>query len=257
EKTTSSRQAPFMLSLSKHERNRLIRPSTSSGRTESNVITIEPSPLAARELRVPGDFSSAAFFFAATAIVPGSSLTVRGVGLNPTRTGLLELLKRMGAKVEIASAPAGPRNDTDEWEPVGDVTVSYGELRAITVEPEFVPNVIDELPVLMAAATQAEGITRLTGVGELRVKETDRIRSMVTNLSALGARIQEHGDVVEIKGPVLLRGGSVDSCGDHRTAMAMAVAGLTASGPTRVEGSEWINISFPEFPRLLESVRRH
>lgn len=213
-------------------------------------ITIYPGPLTARDLRVPGDFSSAAFFLAAASIVPGSRVTVEGVGLNPTRTALLDLLRRMGADLKIQpSSESGP-------EPIGDITVSARPLKGIEVDPAVVPNAIDELPVLMVAATQAEGVTRLEGVAELRVKETDRIRSMVAGLSSMGACIREEGDAVFVEGPCRLRGARVESFGDHRTAMALAVAGLVAEGPTQVQGSEWINISFPEFPSLLETLRR-
>ncbi|MDO8730798.1 MAG: 3-phosphoshikimate 1-carboxyvinyltransferase [Candidatus Omnitrophota bacterium] len=223
--------------------------------TAGQGITVEPGgKLRGREIEVPGDFSSAAFFLVAAAIVPGSSVTVRRVGLNPTRTGLLDLLKRMGANIKIASAPSGHRND--ELEPIGDVTVSYASLKAVVVEPALIPNIIDELPILMVAATQAEGISRMEGVGELRVKETDRIRSMVAGLSGMGASIRSEGDSVFVEGPSRLKGAAVDSFGDHRTAMALAVAGLAARGKTTVQGSEWVSISFPDFEEKLKAIRR-
>ena len=215
------------------------------------VVTVEPGSIQGREIEVPGDFSSAAFFLAAAAIVPGSSVTVRRVGLNPTRTGLLELLKRMGAKIKIVSLA---RND--ELEPMGDITVSYASLKAVVVEPALIPNIIDELPILMVAATQAEGETQLKEIGELRVKETDRIRSMVAGLSAMGASIRSEGDSVFVEGPSRLKGAAVDSFGDHRTAMALAVAGLTARGKTTVQGSEWVSISFPDFEEKLKAIQR-
>ena len=214
-------------------------------------MTIEPcARLQGRALAVPGDISSAAFFMAAAAIVPGSSVTVRGVGLNPARTGLLDTLRRMGADVKVSPAP------DSGWEPVGDITVSHRPLKAITVTPEQVPGMIDEFPVLMVACTQAQGQSRLEGLSELRVKETDRIRSMVEGLSAMGARIRAEGDLVLIEGPAPLKGARVDSFTDHRTAMSLAVAGLAARGETSIQGSEWINISFPEFARTLEALRR-
>ncbi len=239
-------------------------------RIEGSAITVEPGlGLKGQELRIPGDLSSAAFFLAAGAMVPGSSLTVRGVGLNPFRTGFLELLKRMGAKIEIVSPPpirfdasnriktVGDRNDEGEkWEPAGDVTITHRPLKAITVERAMVPAVIDELPILLVAATQAHGVTVVQGAGELRVKETDRIHSMVAGLTALGARIRSEGETIVVEGPTPLKGARVDSFGDHRTAMALAVAALAAEGPTRVDGSEWVEISFPGFFHLLKQAAR-
>lgn len=218
---------------------------------QGQEILLEPGQvLRARPMEVPGDFSSAAFFFAAAAVIPGSRVTVRGVGLNPTRIGLLEVLRRMGARVESQRAEA-----QEDWEPRGDVTVSHGGLRGICLRAAEIPGLIDELPVLMVAATQAEGPTRIEGAGELRFKETDRIRSMLGGLSAMGALVRSEGDTVVLEGPSALRGAAVDSQGDHRTAMALAVAGLAAQGRTTIRGSEWIGISFPGFPDLLAALR--
>lgn len=216
-------------------------------RAGQSITLVPGGQLQGREVRVPGDISSAAFFFVAAAIVPNSEVTVRGVGLNPTRTGILELLERMGASVEVS----GVRHD---WEPVGDVTVKSSSLKAISVEPGIVPRVIDELPILMVAATQALGQTIIEGAGELRVKETDRIQSMVTNLSAMGARIRSEGETLVIEGPTKLKGAALSSFGDHRTAMAGAIAALTASSPTTIRESQWIDISFPTFQKLLHAI---
>ena len=214
-------------------------------------VTVEPAAkMSGREMEVPGDFSSAAFFLVAAAIVPGSHITIRRVGLNPTRTGLLDLLKRMGARVQVIPRPGAA------WEPVGDVKVEAAPLKAVTVEPSLIPGIIDELPILMVAASQAEGVSRMEGVGELRVKETDRIRSMVTGLSAMGADIRSEGDTVIVEGPRRLKGAVVDSFADHRTAMALAVAALAAEGTTTVQQSEWVSISFPDFERTLKAIRR-
>ncbi len=213
-------------------------------------VTVEPgSKMQGREIEIPGDFSSAAFFLVAAAIVPGSSVTIRRVGLNPTRTGLLDLLRRMGARVQVIPRPGA------SWEPVGDVKVESAPLRAVTVEPSLIPGIIDELPILMVAASQANGVSRMEGVGELRVKETDRIRSMVAGLSAMGAGIRSEGDTMIVEGPRRLKGAAVDSFGDHRTAMALAVAALTAEGITTVRESEWVSISFPEFEEKLRSIQ--
>ncbi len=229
---------------------RMLRHLGARVRTAGTEVTVEPGArLQARELDIPGDISSAAFFLAAAAIVPGSSVTVRGVGLNPARTGFLDILRAMGAQVAVTPAP------DSGWEPRGDVTMVHGPLRSVTLEPSAVPGVIDELPILMVAATQAAGVSRMKGLDELRVKETDRIQSMVQGLTAMGARIRAEGDSVFVEGPARLRGARVSSFADHRTAMALAVAGLTAEGETSVEGSEWVGISFPEFAQLLERLR--
>ncbi len=214
-------------------------------------ITIEPgAQLKGRQVSVPGDISSAAFFLVGAAIVPGSSIVARRIGLNPTRTGLIDLLKRMGANIWITSVSG------EDWEPTGDVTMKSSRLHGENILDHEIPRLIDELPILMVAATQAEGKTVIQGAGELRVKETDRIHSMVTGLSAMGAKIYAEGDSVVIDGPTSLRGAQLQSFGDHRTAMALAIAGLVADGPTEIEGAEWIGISFPEFPQLLRSLIR-
>ncbi|MBI3333522.1 MAG: 3-phosphoshikimate 1-carboxyvinyltransferase [Candidatus Omnitrophica bacterium] len=211
--------------------------------------TIHPGQeLQGRELAIPGDISSAAFFLVAAAIVPGSTVTVRGVGFNPTRDGIAALLSGMGAALDMRPV------SEDAWEPVRDITVTGAPLRAIHVERGMIPRVIDELPVLMVAATQAEGTTVIEGAGELRVKETDRIRSMAAGLAAMKARIRVEGDSVLIDGPSRLKGAVVDSFSDHRTAMALAVAALVAEGQTTIEGSEWVGISFPGFFETLSSL---
>ncbi len=220
-------------------------------RREGSETTLLPGkPLKGRDLTVPGDISSAAFFLGAAAIVPGSKVTVRQVGLNPTRMGFLELLRQMGASVQIQ-----PKS-SESWEPVGDVTVAAAPLMGIRIDSKIIPSVIDELPILMVVATQAQGVSLIQGAGELRVKETDRIVSMVTGLSAMGARIRAEGEEIRIEGPTLLKGAPVNSFNDHRTAMALAVAGLSAQGETAIEGSQWIDISFPEFVEFLDALRR-
>ncbi len=228
---------------------------TSAEGAKQSRITIYPGAvLQARMLEVPGDFSSAAFFLVAAAIVPGSEVTARRVGLNPTRTALLGVLRQMGAHISVIASAEGAKQSP--WEPVGDVTVRGSELQAVSVAPSDVPALIDEFPILMAAATQARGVTRMEGLGELRVKETDRIRSMVQGLSRMGAEIRSEGDTVIVEGPSALRGAVVDSLGDHRTAMALAIAGLAAQGETKVREAEWVDISFPGFAQALAAIRR-
>ena len=188
----------------------------------------------------PGDLSSAAFFIAATCCVPGSVLQLDDVGLNPTRTAFLAVLSRMGADLTMSASDDG-------WEPRGTITVRARPLSAVVIEPAEVPGLIDELPVLMAVAACARGTTRLTGLAELRVKETDRIRSMADGLAALGIRVRQPAqDAMEIDGGALA-GGRVQSAGDHRTAMSLAVAGLLAERPTTVAGAECVAKSYPGF----------
>jgi len=215
---------------------------------ERHAVTLHPGALRAPGmLSIPGDFSSAAFFIVAAACVPGSRVVLEGVGLNPTRIALLRVLERMGGSVSV-------ENTGDSWEPRGALTVEASSLRAATLEADEIPGLIDELPILMVAATCAQGRTRLRGLGELRVKETDRLQSMVTGLGQLGARIRTGaGDAVEVEGSPLC-GAAVDGAGDHRTAMSLSVAGLIAQGTTTVRGAECVAKSFPEFYDLLRSV---
>jgi 3-phosphoshikimate 1-carboxyvinyltransferase len=206
-------------------------------------VVIRPShqPLRPLELSIPGDFSSAAFWMAAAALRPGWSVVVRDVGLNPTRTGFLRVLASMGAEVTVD----GPMDA--EIEPRGTVTVTGGAFRAMVLGGSDVGSAIDEIPVLLAIATQAEGVTTIDGAGELRVKESDRIATMAEGLRRMGAVVDERPDGVSIHGPARLRGATVESHGDHRIAMALAVAGLTASSPTRIEGANCVAVSYPNF----------
>lgn len=200
------------------------------------------------EIYVPGDFSSAAFFIVGALLIRDSDLTIRGVGINPTRIGLLNALKKMGADIEV-------RNIREvSGEPVADIHCSGGrELNAVTITEEDIPSLIDEFPVLCVAATQANGVTFIRGAKELRVKESDRIRSMATELGKMGAEIEEFEDGLSIRGKGVLKGGDIESYGDHRIAMAMSIAALIAEGKTTIRGISSVNISFPGF---FDIVRR-
>ncbi|PIE37965.1 MAG: 3-phosphoshikimate 1-carboxyvinyltransferase [Gammaproteobacteria bacterium] len=201
--------------------------------------------LRATTLTVPGDISSAAFFLVGAAMTPGSELTVEGVGVNPTRTGIVDILKLMGATIE-------PRNEREvSGEPVADLHVVGGRLRGIDVPERLVSLAIDEFPALFVAAVGAEGITRVTGAEELRVKETDRIQVMCDGLRALGADIEDFPDGARINGG-RLDGGEADSCGDHRTTMAFSMASLLADGPVTVRDCANVNTSFPDFAVLAK-----
>jgi len=204
--------------------------------------------LKALDFLVPGDASSAAFLMVAAVLVPGSEVVIEGVGVNPTRTGLLEVLRWMGAEVALTSERMA------SGEPVADLSVRSGTLQGVEVGGETVVRMIDEFPVLAVAATQAQGTTLVRDAAELRVKESDRIATAVAELRRLGACIEErpHGFVVH--GPTPLRGAVVQSYGDHRLAMALAVAGLLADGETTVQGANCITDSFPGFAETMRAI---
>lgn len=200
--------------------------------------------LAALDTTIPADFSSAAFFLVGALLIPNSLVRLRKVNVNPTRTGLLDALLRMGADIELAE----PRDEGGE--PVADLIVRTSALRGATVEGDLVPRMIDEFPILALAATQAEGVTRVRGAAELRVKETDRIATITSALRALGARVEPCADGLDVEGPTPLHGAIVDSFGDHRLAMTLAIAGLLI-GETTIERAECIADSFPGFEQRL------
>ena len=202
----------------------------------------------AAALTVPGDISSAAFWMVAAASLPGSEVIVDAVGLNPTRTAILGVLRRMGADVGVE-----PGSATDA-EPMGRVIVRHGRQRAIQITPAEVPGLIDELPVLAALATHGGDLT-VTGAGELRVKESDRITELAAGLRAMGASIDEFPDGFHVRGDRRLRGGDVDARNDHRLAMAFAIAALGATGPTTIRDAGAAAVSYPEFFSVLESLR--
>ena len=218
---------------------------------EKNTVVLTPpgKPLPAFEAIVPGDISSAAFVFAAAALVPNSEVTVTGVGVNETRTGILDALVAMGGDVSIA--------DVREvnGEPIADITVKSSELRGITVDGDLVVRMIDEFPIFAVLASQAQGETIVREAEELRVKESDRIGSLASELRKLGVSIEEHPDGFVIAGPTRLQGAVVDSHGDHRLAMSLAVAGLIAEGETAVTQAEAAWESFPNFAKLLHTLK--
>ncbi|MHC1698363.1 MAG: 3-phosphoshikimate 1-carboxyvinyltransferase [Geobacteraceae bacterium] len=206
--------------------------------------------LEGREVAVPADISSAAFFIVATLLVPDSELLIVNVGVNPTRTGILDILLKMGASIEL-------QNEREiSGEPVADILVRTSSLRGIEIGGDLVPRAIDEFPILCVAAAAAEGKTVLRDARELRVKETDRIAAMATNLTKAGVDVLETEDGMEITGTDLLQGCQVDSFGDHRIAMSMLIAGLVAHGETTVTDTDCIATSFPTFLELLEKVCR-
>jgi len=217
---------------------------------EGRFITVRPGPaLQGQTVVVPGDISSAAFWLVAAAITPGAELTVENVGLNPSRTGILDVLAEMGARITVL-------NSRDvAGEPVGDLHVQHGPLRAFRIEEPMIPRLVDEIPVLAVVACCAEGVSRISGAAELRVKETDRLAVMARQLKAMGARLEEHADGLSIEGPTPLHGAEVDSETDHRVAMSLAVASLVARGDTRLGRAEAAAVSYPGFWDDLARLR--
>lgn len=200
------------------------------------------------EVHVPGDISSAAFFMAAAAMLEGSSVVFKRVGLNPTRTGIIDVLREMGAQIEIT-------NTTDEnGEPSATIQVAYGSLQGITIGGELIPRLIDELPVIALLATQAKGTTVIKDAEELRVKETDRIAAVTNELKKMGADIEATPDGMIIHGPTTLTGGVLNSYGDHRLGMMAAIAALATTEAVHIEDPLCINISYPHFFEDLEKL---
>ncbi len=218
-------------------------------RSPVEIAVRGPQSLRGASIDVPGDPSAAAFWLVAGSIVPGSRLVVREVCVNPTRTGAIDVLCSMGARLRLVERP--PVGE----EPVADVEVEASPLRSVSIGGETMLRAIDEFPVLAVAAALASGETRFTDAGELRVKESDRIAAMATGLRALGAEVEESPDGLVVRGPTVLSGGTVESHGDHRVAMAFAIAALVARGPVVIRGAEAIAVSDPGFLATLDRLR--
>lgn len=214
---------------------------------ENGALTVEGGQtLHACDVRVPGDISSAAFLIVAALLLPDSELLIRDLGLNATRAGLLEVLTNSGAVFQFDQI------DETAGEPIGALRIRSQPLRPITVMPDIVPRLVDEVPILAVAATQAHGISRFNGLSELRTKESDRLHAISTQLRRMGAQIEADQDGLTIEGPVQLKSAEVESFGDHRIAMSLAIAGLLArKGETIINGAECIATSFPNFARTL------
>lgn len=212
-------------------------------------VTINPcSELFANDIDVPSDISSAAFFMAAAILVPGSELILENVGINPTRDGIIRVLKDMGANIEII-------NRTDSFEPVADIKVTYSKLHATCIGGDIIPTLIDELPLLAALASLAEGTTVIKDAGELKVKESNRIRVMCEELSKLGVDVVETDDGMEIKGTDKLKGNvTIATHDDHRIAMTFAVLNLVSDGEIKLDNKNCVEISYPEFFNDLNKV---
>jgi 3-phosphoshikimate 1-carboxyvinyltransferase len=232
-----------------HTERMLQRAGVPVDRRPGRVAVSPVRELVLAQVDVPGDFSSAAPFIVAATILQGSNLTLRGIGINATRTGLLAVMERMGARVGLF------RRRLAGGEPVADIEVRPAELVAADVEPEMVPSLIDELPLLVLLASFAHGTTTVRGAGELRVKESDRIAAVVDALTAVGAHVRGLDDGFQVRGvPARLRGGSIDAAGDHRIAMLGAIAGACSQQGVTITGSDALAISFPDFAERLAAV---
>ena len=213
--------------------------------------SIKPCTLTPKDMEVCGDISSAAFFMVAAAIVKNSEIIIENVGVNYTRSGIIDVFKRMGANIELLN------ERVVSGEPVADVKVSYSELNGTTIEGGDIPRLIDEIPVIAVLATQANGTTVIKDASDLRNKESDRISTIVSQLKAIGADIEERPDGMIINGKTALTGGiEIDTHHDHRTAMSFYVAGLITEQPLLIKDFEWVNTSFPEFLELMAKISK-
>ncbi len=218
---------------------------------EVNDLTVSlkgKQSLKATHIEVPGDISSAAFYLVAGAIVPNSEITIKNVGINPTRTGILDVLKEMGADITLTN------QDTQTSEPSADIQIKTSSLNGIEISGELIPRLIDEIPIIALAATQADGTTVIKDAAELKVKETNRIDTVVNELKKLGAQIEATDDGMIIHGKTELSGNTVDSHGDHRIGMMLAIASCIANGETVLENSGSVNVSYPSFFEQLEQL---
>ena len=215
---------------------------------ERRVAIRSFSKLSGGILTIPGDISSASFFLAAAALLPGSEIRIKNVGINPTRIGILEALERMGATVNFENF------FVQNNEEISDIIMKSQELNGIKIDGSLIPRIIDEIPIIAVIASQASGETIIRDAKELRVKETDRITAVVENLRKMGAEVTELPDGMIIQGNQHLKTAKIDSYGDHRIAMAFAVAGLVAEGETEIDDAECVDISYPDFFRDLEKI---
>jgi 3-phosphoshikimate 1-carboxyvinyltransferase len=218
--------------------------------SQGNTVVLTPPdrPVRAFEATVPGDISSAAFLLAAAALVPNSDMIISAVGVNDTRAGILDALVEMGASISLEN-----RREVN-GEPIADVAIKASDLRGISVDGDWVVRMIDEFPIFAVLATQAHGETVVRDAAELRVKESDRIAMLALELRKLGAKIEEWPDGFCIEGPTRLQGAVVDSHGDHRLAMSLAVAGLIGGGETTITNAEAYRESFPNFVELMNGL---
>ena len=236
--------------LSRDHTERMLTAMGANVETDGLTLIIRPGQLSAVDIAVPGDISSAAFWLVAGLCHPNARVLIQGIGLNPSRTGILEALQEMGAGPSLTLVD----ERTEGGEPVADLLVTTVELRGIEVGGDIIPRILDELPILAVAACFARGTTVIRDAAELRVKESDRIETTVTELTRLGARIEAREDGMVIHGTGRLSGAACQSHGDHRLAMALGVAGLLAQGETTINESEAATVSYPEFWQHLSML---
>jgi 3-phosphoshikimate 1-carboxyvinyltransferase len=235
---------------SRDHTERMIRKFGGEVEKDNRKITVKGGQkLIASDILVPGDISSAAFFLVAVAIIPDSEIHLKNVGLNPTRTGIIEIMTQMGAILEIHN------NDENSFEPAGDITIKSSRLRGTVVEGDVIPRLIDEIPIIALLATQAEGTTIIKDASELKVKETNRIDTVVQELTKLGASIDATDDGMIIHGGTTLKGGKVSSHGDHRIGMMLAIASLLCEDQVELEDPEAISVSYPNFFKHLNRLK--
>ena len=219
-------------------------------KTDGNVVKVKKSRLEPKNITVCGDISSAAFFLVTGAITPNSDVILKNVGLNPTRTGIIDIMRNMNADIEILDQKIVCNEE------VGDIRVRTSDLKATTIEGAIIPRLIDELPVIAVLASQAQGQTVVKDAQDLRNKESDRIKCLVNELQKIGVNIQETQDGFVIEGKTKLKGGCEVECyHDHRLAMSLYVAGLICEKPVKINEFQWVDISFPEFLGLMESLK--
>lgn len=217
--------------------------------TPHSISITGDEKLTGATVQVPGDPSSAAFWLAAASMVPGAEVEIMNVSLNPTRTGFIKVLERMGARIEYEITAEKP-------EPIGNIRIVHSPLRGVMVTAEEIPSLIDEVPILAVLATQAEGVTEIRGAEELRVKESDRIEAVARNLRAMGVELETFQDGMAIKGKQKLKGAKIETYLDHRIAMSFSIAGLIADGDTEIMGIDAVMTSYPNFYEVLETLTR-
>jgi 3-phosphoshikimate 1-carboxyvinyltransferase len=239
-------------SLSRDHTERMLAASGVPVKREGNKASVQgTATVRASMFQVPGDLSSAAFVLAAGLLKAPQEFVVKGVGVNPTRTGFIDIVKVMGGACRLLKATESG------GEPVADIVVKAGALKGALIGGDLILRAIDEIPILAVLATQAKGQTVISGAQELRVKESDRLAALREELSKMGARVTEKPDGLVIEGPTMLKGTVVQSHGDHRLAMSLAIAALAAEGPTTIEDVDCVATSFPGFWTLLDSIRAH
>lgn len=236
-------------SISRDHTERMLKYFGANIITKDNEVYLKPgNKLIGKEIYVPGDISSAAFLIVGALILKGSKLLIRDVGLNETRSGILDVLIKMGGRIKILNE----RKLNNE--PIGDILVEYSELKGIEIKGNMIPRLIDEIPIIAVAATQAKGTTIIKNAEELKVKESNRIKAMVNELKKMGANIEELDDGMIINGPSKLKPANLSTYNDHRIAMSLSIAALSADGDSNLQETESIKISFPDFFGILRSI---